>query len=72
MPALLELFDIEGGTVSVDAMHTQWATAETVTAKGGTYVLALKGNQEMSGDASPRCPVPHGGAGEREKDAPFQ
>lgn len=34
MPALLELHDIGGSTVSVNAMHTQRATVETVTAKG--------------------------------------
>lgn len=45
MPALLELLDIKGSTVTTDAMHTQRATAETVVAKGGSYVLALKGNQ---------------------------
>ncbi len=50
MPALLELLDIEGSTVTVDAMHTQRATAETITAKGGAYVLALKGNQETLHD----------------------
>ena len=46
MPALLELLDIKGSTITVDAMHTQRATAETITAKGGDYVLALKGNQK--------------------------
>ena len=50
MPALLELLDIEGSTVIVDAMHTQWATAETITAKGSAYVMALKGNQETPHD----------------------
>ena len=46
MPALLELLDIKGSTITVDAMHTQRTTAETITAKGGDYVLALKGNQK--------------------------
>ena len=50
MPALLELLDIAGSAVSVDAMHTQRATAETITAKRGDYVLALKGNQETLHD----------------------
>lgn len=50
MPALLELLDIEGSTVTVDAMHTQRATAEALTARGGEYVLALKGNQETLHD----------------------
>lgn len=47
MPAL---FDIAGSTVSVDAMHAQRATAETITAKGGDHVLTLKGNQETLHD----------------------
>ena len=46
MPALLDLLDVEGMTVTADAMHTQRATAAAVTARGGDYVLALKGNQE--------------------------
>ena len=50
MPALLELLDIRGSTVTADAMHTQRATAQTVAAKGGSYVLALKGNQETLHD----------------------
>ena len=50
MPALLELLDIRGSTATADAMHTQRATAEAVAAKGGNYVLALKGNQETLHD----------------------
>ena len=50
MPELPELLDIEGSMVSVDAMHTQRATAETITAEGGACVLALKGNQETLHD----------------------
>ena len=42
MPKLLEL---KGRVVTADAMHAQRATAEAVTARGGDYVLALKGNQ---------------------------
>ncbi len=51
MPALLDLLDLRGRTVTADAMHTQRATAEQVTARGGDYVLALKGNQgSLHGD----------------------
>ena len=50
MPALLEVLDVEGMTVTADAMHTQRATAAAVTARGGDYVLALKGNQETLHD----------------------
>ncbi len=39
MPALPALLGIEGSTVSVDAMHTQRATAETITAKGNQETL---------------------------------
>ena len=50
MLALLDLLDVEGMTVTADAMHTQRATAAAVTARGGDYVLALKGNQETLHD----------------------
>ena len=50
LPALLELLDIRGSTVTADALHTQRATAETVAAKGGGYVLTLKENQETLQD----------------------
>ena len=45
LPALLDLLDIDGRTVTVDAMHTQRSTAETVVERNGHYILALKGNQ---------------------------
>jgi len=45
MPALLDLLDIRGSTVTVDAMHTLRPTAEEIIAKDGDYALALKGNQ---------------------------
>ena len=45
LPKLLELLDIHGRMVTADAMHTQRETALSVLAKGGDYVLALKGNQ---------------------------
>ena len=45
LPKLLELLDIQGRMVTADAMHTQRETAVAVLAKGGDYVLALKGNQ---------------------------
>ena len=45
MPKLLEMLALKGRIVTADAMHTQRATAGTITAKGGDYVLALKANQ---------------------------
>ena len=46
LPALLDMPALKGRTVMADAMHTQRATATTITARGGDYVLALKANQE--------------------------
>lgn len=44
MPVLPEPLDLDGRTVTVDAMHAQRATAEAATtAKGGDCVLAPRG-----------------------------
>jgi predicted transposase YbfD/YdcC len=45
IPALLELLDIKGSIVTIDAMGTQTAIAQSIVDKGADYVLALKGNQ---------------------------
>ena len=45
IPRLLELLDLEGQLVTIDAMGTHTHIAEKITAKGGDYLLALKGNQ---------------------------
>lgn len=45
IPKLLDLLDITGDTVTVDAMGTQTKIAEKIISKGADYVLALKGNQ---------------------------
>lgn len=45
LPALLHLLSLEGATVTVDAMHCQRATAETIVARGGAYLMAVKTNQ---------------------------
>ena len=50
VPALLEMLDLAGRTVTADAMHAQRATAQAIRDKGGDYVLALKGNQETLHD----------------------
>ena len=44
IPALLELLDITGCIITIDAMGTQTAIAEQIVAKGGNYVLSLKAN----------------------------
>lgn len=45
IPELLNVLDINGCIVSIDAMGTQTAIAQQIVAQGGDYVLALKGNQ---------------------------
>lgn len=43
--ALLELLSLNGTLVTADAIHCQSETAETVLARGGDYLFALKGNR---------------------------
>ena len=45
IPRLLALLDLEGATVTVDAMGCQREVAAEVTGRGGHYVLAVKDNQ---------------------------
>lgn len=45
IPALLQLVDIRGAIVTIDAMGTQKAIAAQIVERGADYVLALKGNQ---------------------------
>lgn len=45
IPQLLEMLDIRGATVTVDAMGCQRAIAEKVIDRGADYVMGLKGNQ---------------------------
>lgn len=45
IPALLELLDVKGCIITIDAMGCQRAIVETIVAQGADYVLALKGNQ---------------------------
>jgi predicted transposase YbfD/YdcC len=45
IPTLLELLDLQGCIVTIDAMGCQRAIAEQIRAQGGDYVLGLKGNQ---------------------------
>jgi predicted transposase YbfD/YdcC len=42
---LLERLELAGQTVTFDAAFTQWAVAETVLARGGAYLMVVKGNQ---------------------------
>lgn len=45
IPRLLELLDLHGATVTIDAMGCQTAIAEQIVAQGGDYVLCVKDNQ---------------------------
>lgn len=44
IPSLLELLDISGSIITIDAMGTQHAIAERIVTLGADYVLALKAN----------------------------
>jgi predicted transposase YbfD/YdcC len=46
IPKLLELLDLQGALVTIDAIGCQKAIAKRIVAGGGDYVLVVKGNQE--------------------------
>jgi predicted transposase YbfD/YdcC len=46
IPPLLELLDLRGALVTIDAIGCQKAIARQIVAGGGDYVLVVKGNQE--------------------------
>ena len=45
IPALLELLDINGAIVTIDAMGCQKAIAQKIIDRGGDYILTAKDNQ---------------------------
>ena len=45
IPKLLEMLELEGCIVTIDAMGTQSEIAKKITEKGADYILALKENQ---------------------------
>src|SRR5262249_40849936 len=45
VPLLLQLLELKGGIVTVDALHCQKDTAAQILKQEADYVLALKGNQ---------------------------
>ncbi len=47
IPELLDILDIAGHIVTIDAMGTQKDIAEKIIKKKGNYVLALKGNHPL-------------------------
>jgi predicted transposase YbfD/YdcC len=46
IPKLLELLDLHGALVTIDAMGCQKEITKQIVARGGDYLLAVKGNQE--------------------------
>lgn len=50
IPALLELLDIKGCIVTIDAMGCQEIIAEKIIQKKGDYILAVKDNQKAVHD----------------------
>jgi len=53
IPQLLDLVDVEGATVTIDAMGTQTKIAMKIIEKKADYCLALKGNQsDLQDDVS--------------------
>lgn len=45
IPELLDMLNLKGAIVTIDAMGTQKEIAQRIVDKGADYVLALKGNQ---------------------------
>lgn len=50
IPRLLESINLSGATVTIDAAGCQTAIAEQIDNAGGSYILALKGNQGEAHD----------------------
>jgi len=50
IPKLLDMIDIDGAIITIDAMGTQTKIAEQIVEANGDYILALKGNQSSLRD----------------------
>lgn len=48
IPKLLEMLDLKGSIITMDAMGTQTDIAKKIVDQGGDYLLALKGNQKST------------------------
>src|SRR4029078_10074364 len=46
LPTLLDLLELEGAIVTLDALGCQKAVVTAIVNQGGDYVIAVKGNQE--------------------------
>ncbi len=55
IPELLRLLNLQGTTVTIDAMGCQKEIAAQIRAQGGHYVLALKGNQSGLQEDMQQC-----------------
>ena len=51
LPKLLELLELHGAIVTLDALGCQKEIVVTIVERGGDYVIAVKGNQEKLCDA---------------------
>jgi predicted transposase YbfD/YdcC len=51
IPKVLQMLELKGCIVTIDAMGCQKAIAEQIVEGGGEYVLALKGNQSKLAEA---------------------
>lgn len=51
IPQLLDLIDVKGALVTIDAAGTQTAIAEKIVANGGDYLLSVKANQPTLHDS---------------------
>lgn len=67
VPKLLELLELTGAVVTLDAMHCQTETARAIRAKAADYVLTVKGNQPTLRDEIQQLFID---AGERDYQVP--
>ena len=59
IPALIQMLDLRGAIVTIDAMACQTKIAKAITHKGGDYLLAVKGNQGKLAAALQAAFAPH-------------
>ena len=63
VPQLLELLEITGAVVTLDAMHCQTKTAAKIREKKADYILTVKGNQTTLRNSISELFVEHGEEG---------
>lgn len=69
IPQLLEMLDIAGSVVTIDAMGTQKGIAGKIVEAGGDYILAVKGNQQtLLEDVEAVCGYEHPAAEDTDVD----